>query len=189
MLDLADLGMGRHPLGSPADRRTAIGNLLSELKYLPPHERQTRVDAIAVRAGAKLPDDLMMTIDQLRSLARAGMGIGAHTVSHPILARLDERAATDEIAGGRDALEGILRQPVSLFAYPNGKPNVDYAMPHVRIAQRLGFVAAFSTAAGAARRGGDPYQLPRFTPWDRTAARWGGRLARNLLLSVETAAA
>ena len=49
----------------------------------------------------------------------------------------------------------------------------------------LGFAAAVSTSAGAARVGDSLYQLPRFTPWDRTPARWGVRLARNLFTRIE----
>jgi peptidoglycan/xylan/chitin deacetylase (PgdA/CDA1 family) len=188
-LDLTSAGLGKYPVGSPQARRTAIGAIIAELKYLPPEERLARVERIAAQAAATLPDDLMLSGDQLRSLAAAGMGIGGHTVSHPILAGLDDATARREIADGRDMLEGIVRQPVRLFAYPNGKPNVDYTAAHVRMTKELGFAAAVSTAPGAARAGDSPYQLPRFTPWDRTPARWGGRLARNLFTRVETASA
>jgi hypothetical protein len=172
-------------LNSPEARRAAIGAILSQLKYLAPPERQARVDCVAEQAGAELPRDLMMDDEQLRELAAAGMGIGAHTASHPILARLDDATARREIAEGRDRLEAIVRQPVRLFAYPNGRPSVDYSAVHVRMVKELGFAAAVTTAAGAARTGDSPHQLPRFTPWDRTAARWGGRLARNLYTPVE----
>jgi hypothetical protein len=46
--------------------------------------------------------------------------------------------------------------------------------------RRAGFDAAFSTAWGAATAGADVFQLPRFTPWDRTRTRFGLRLLRNL---------
>ena len=188
-IDLARQGFGRHPVGSPTERRAAIGAILAQLKYLPQPERQSRVDAIAAEAGTVPPRDLMMTHDQLRSIAAAGMGIGAHTVSHPILARLDDAAARREIADGRDALAAIVRAPVRLFAYPNGRPNVDYTTRHVDMARELGFAAAVSTAAGAARTGASLYELPRFTPWDRSPVRWGMRLARNLITKIEIAAA
>lgn len=187
-LDLSGQGLGKHAIGSAQQRKAAIGAILGLLKYLPQQERQSRVDAIAAQAGVTLPGNLMMTSDQLRSLAAAGMGIGGHTVSHPILARIDETAARREIADGRDALQAIVRQPVKLFAYPNGRPDVDYGAMHVRLAKELGFIAAFSTAAGAARAGGPLHELPRFTPWDVTPTRWGMRLARNLFTRVETAA-
>ena len=39
-----------------------------------------------------------------------------------------------------------------------------------------GFAAAVSTAQGAASRSSDVFQLPRFTPWDRSPRRFGLRL-------------
>jgi peptidoglycan/xylan/chitin deacetylase (PgdA/CDA1 family) len=109
------------------------------------------------------------------------MQIGAHTVSHPILAKLDNRQAADEIARSRDGLQALLGERVSLFAYPNGKPGTDY-LPHVHpgIVRELGFDAAVSTRWAAARRGDDVFQIPRFTPWDRSRGRFGLRLVRNL---------
>jgi hypothetical protein len=37
-----------------------------------------------------------------------------------------------------------------------------------------------STAWGAAKFGCDPFQIPRFTPWDRAAWSYALRLMRNL---------
>jgi peptidoglycan/xylan/chitin deacetylase (PgdA/CDA1 family) len=188
-LDLSGIGLGIHALDSPATRRAAIAAILQQLRYFPPVLRQERTDAIASIAGVKPPSDLMMTTDRLRTLAAAGMGIGGHTMQHPILAAIDHDSARAEIAGGRDMLEGLLRQPVKLFAYPNGKPGTDYAAAHVAMVKDLGFVAAFSTSPGAASVGSALHELPRFTPWDRTRARWGWRLARNLGTRIERAAA
>lgn len=115
------------------------------------------------------------------------MGIGAHTITHPILQRVGLDEARREIAGGRDVLEAITGSRVALFAYPNGKPGTDYADAHVEMVRSLGFDAAFSTAWGAATRGCDRHQLPRFTPWDRTEARASLRFVRNLAVSVARA--
>jgi peptidoglycan/xylan/chitin deacetylase (PgdA/CDA1 family) len=109
----------------------------------------------------------------------AGMSIGAHTVTHPILANLDDNTARGEILESKVYLERLLREPVNLFAYPNGKPTRDYTATHVDMIQNLGFEAAVSTAAGVAHLGCDLFQIPRFTPWDRTQLRFGLRLARN----------
>jgi hypothetical protein len=43
-----------------------------------------------------------------------------------------------------------------------------------------GFSAAVTTASGAARTGGDPFLLPRFTPWDRSMWKFAARCAVNL---------
>lgn len=180
-LELDDLGLGIWPMGSLEDRRTAISGLLGRLKYLSPAERADKVTAVVERIGASLPHDLMLTTAGLCQLADLGMTIGAHTRSHPILARLGPLEAKSEIAEGRDWLESALRRPVRLFAYPNGQPGRDYGDLHVRFVRDLGFDAGFSTSRGAAAPGCDPFQIPRFTPWDRSPVRYGLRLARNLL--------
>ncbi len=167
----------------------AILALLPALKHLAPAERAEKVQAIVERAGATLPGDLMMTSAQVRSLAAAGMGVGAHTVSHPILALLDPASARREIDEGRDALTAMLAQRVRLFAYPNGKPNADYRAAHVTMAREAGFDAAVSTAWGAASAGDALHELPRFTPWGGSATGWALRLARNYRARVERASA
>jgi peptidoglycan/xylan/chitin deacetylase (PgdA/CDA1 family) len=188
VLDLSTLDLGVHSIASPQLRARAIGELLPQLKYLAPSLRQARVDAIASLARACIRTDMMMTSVQLRGLVAAGMTIGAHTQTHPILTRLDAAAARREIADGRDALAAMTGQPVNLFAYPNGKPDVDYAVSHVRIVRELGFAAAVSTAAGAARGPEVLLELPRFTPWGGTPTRWSAGLARNLIAGTVRAA-
>jgi peptidoglycan/xylan/chitin deacetylase (PgdA/CDA1 family) len=135
-----------------------------------------------------LPNDLMLSSTQLRALRDAGMLIGGHTRSHPILARLDDADAREEIVGGKQRLEALLGEPISLFAYPNGKPEEDFAARHAAMARAAGFEAALTTAAGMARQDTDPFQLPRFTPWDRTHWRFGLRMARNMRMPVHLVA-
>ncbi len=180
VLDLTTVGLDAYPVDSIERRQATIHALIPRLKYLEPVERQRQVDAIAARAGVDLPNDLMLTSSQLREMARAGMTIGGHTVHHPILATLSDDQALAEMVNGRRRLEEIIGVPVDLFAYPNGKPDEDYNAAHVRLAREAGFEAAVSTAWGAARPGCDPYQIPRFSPWDRHAWRYGLRLADNL---------
>lgn len=186
-LDATPLGLGTHPLHTIADRRQAIPALVGQLKYLPMAERQQQVDRLVALAGVALPDHLMMTTAQVRMLHAAGMGIGAHTVNHPILARLPDAEARDEIAQGKLALEDMIGASVPLFAYPNGKPGEDYESRHVAMARELRFEGAVSTSWGASRGRPDPFQLPRFTPWDRSPLRFVLRMARNLTTSAQLA--
>jgi peptidoglycan/xylan/chitin deacetylase (PgdA/CDA1 family) len=180
----ASLGLGELPISGPAERRAAIGTLIGALKYLPMEERQARVEALAAASGCALPTDLMMTGAQVRELASAGMEIGAHTANHPILSRLAPEHARFEIEDGRRRLEAIVGKPVRLFAYPNGKPRQDYLAEHARMVKELGFEAAVSTAWGVACARSDLYQLPRFTPWDRTPGRFLLRLLHNTFRTV-----
>lgn len=165
-LDLNFIGMGAHDVRTPEDKAHTIHRILSQVKYLPLEERAEKVALLceAARCGA-LPDDLMMTTAQLKTLSAAGMEIGAHTAHHPILARLDAGAVQQEILQGRQFLETALGKPVPLFAYPNGKPGADYLPEQVGMVRELGFSAALSTQKGAASLASDAFQLPRFTPW------------------------
>ena len=177
---LKDAATALWKLDSPSTRRAAITAIIGRIKYEQPPRRQELADAVARCSGAKLPTDLMLRGEQVRQLHRARMQIGAHTHTHPILARLDAQSARDEILRGKTALEDLLGDTVSLFAYPNGRPEQDYSAESVDIVRSLGFAAAVSTATGAADGRADMLQLPRFTPWDRTRTRFGLRLAANL---------
>lgn len=187
-LDLGGLGLpgiAAFELPDWPARRRAIEAVLPLVKYRPPAERLALVEQIARRADATLPNDLMMNSDQVRALHEAGMGLGGHTVHHPILASLDDTAARAEILEGRQWLENLTQAPVRMLAYPNGRPDLDYSGKTVRLARELGFSGAVSTAPGAATTGSDLYQLPRFTPWDTQRWRFGLRLARNLRQPVK----
>lgn len=186
-VDLGRVGLGRWSLGSNDERRRAILDILAGIKRMDPDRRQAVVDAVAELTDRPMPV-LMMRPDQVRNLRDMGMSIGAHTVSHPILAKLDEDSARQEIARSRADLERILEEPVTLFAYPNGVPDHDYAGRHAQIVRECGFKAAVSTAWGSASMGSDRFQLPRFTPWDRSQLRYGARMLQNLLRTERVAA-
>ena len=180
-LDLSAEGLGRYELGSPAAIREAIISILNKVKYRDPRERLKTVDYVASVAGGVLPSDLMLTSEQVKMMRRAGMSIGAHTVTHPIIGRLGPDEVRAEIAGSKEFLESLLQERVGLFAYPNGQPTLDYRREDAEAIRSLGFDAAVTTASGVADADSDLMQLPRFTPWDRTRLRFGVRLFRNLL--------
>jgi len=185
-LDLRDVptaGLGLHTLTSLSEKRSAIDAIIRQTMYLPMDVRGALVHEIAERAGAKLPTNLMMTSAQVVEMRGAGMLVGAHTVSHPILANLDRAAARAEMADSKRFLEDLLGERVGLFAYPSGKPGQDFTGESVAIARDVGFDAAVSTAWGTAGRNDDRFQLPRFTPWDRSRLRFGTRMLHNLWTS------
>lgn len=186
MLDLTPIGLGCHSIETHAHRRRAVDHLLPGLKYLSPEDRREGVSQIEKIASVILPDNLMMTQEQVRALSNAGMEIGGHTVSHPVLTSIDNETVRDEISRGKEELASITGERIRCFAYPNGKPGKDYVRRHVEIVQSLGFEAAVSTAWGAANRHADPYQLPRFTPWDKSPERFMLRLIQNSLVYKTT---
>lgn len=179
-LDLSSMRLGCYPLKSVEERRVAIAALINQIKYLSVEERINITEQVANVAGMKLPDNLMMTSHEVKAMRFAGMQVGAHTVSHPILARLTDEQARKEIRDSKIFLEQLLGERVGLFAYPNGKPRDDYTPQSVDLVRSLGFDVAVSTEWGASGSGDDQFQIRRFTPWDRTKLRFGARLLSNL---------
>ena len=183
-LNLSSLGLGQHSISSIPDRQAAISALLKQIKYLAKDERIGITEQIArLLREAQLPDDLMMRSSQVKSMRHAGMQIGAHTVSHPILAGLGDEQARGEIQRSKIFLEQLLGERVGLFAYPNGKPGEDYTPDTVRLVRSLDFDAAVTTQWGATGSRDDLFQVRRFTPWDRSRLRFGTRLLDNLRLA------
>ncbi len=177
-LDLDGFALGRREVRSLSQRRSVIDDLLPKLKHLQLKERQTALASLLERAKQpSLPADLMMRSAQVQALHGAGMEIGGHTVNHPILHVLCDADAEWEIAQGRQQLESLVQAPVACFAYPNGRPTKDYGARDVALVRRLGFLGAVSTATGVVKADADPFQLPRFTPWDAGTSRWLARLA------------
>lgn len=96
----------------------------------------------------KRKEPLFMTWDHVRELHSLGHDIGAHTQSHSILSRLDERAQLEELEGCRDKIAHEVGHTPTLLAYPNGKPWTFTGVTK-SLAQKAGYAAAFSFYGGA----------------------------------------
>ncbi|MEX8495191.1 polysaccharide deacetylase family protein [Sphaerotilus sp.] len=177
-IDLSRVGLGKRLVSDVSSRRTLISELTKAVKYLDPVERDDFCEDLCRRAGSHLPTDLMMDDKHVKAMSDAGVDIGGHTVNHPILARVDSHVALHEIETNRDHLTALTgRQPLC-FAYPNGKPNLDYTAAHARMVTSAGYKAAVSTAVGVASDDADSFQLPRFMPRERSAAQFVARMVR-----------
>jgi peptidoglycan/xylan/chitin deacetylase (PgdA/CDA1 family) len=128
-----------------------------------------------IRSTLGLPDDFARTYlretvaekrfrllrpCELKSLLSAGMSIGAHTLSHPMLSQLPADCAWLEIAEGRSRLEKAVGGEIWAFAYPFGGAEAvserEFAM-----AQRAGYKAAFVSFGGGLGADLPRYALPR----------------------------
>lgn len=119
-------------------------------------------DAIGLRG--RLPDgcDFMMDARDLRTLRGAGMEIGSHTVSHPVLTGLSMQEARFELERSREMLEGVLDSPVSHLAYPNGPQEPgNFDSQTMALARAAGYRSAATSERGSVARGSDPMALPR----------------------------
>ena len=102
----------------------------------------------------------LLTRSQLIQLQAAGMTIGAHTMTHPILSRQPLTLARQEIAGSRSVLENALARPVWAFAYPFGDSSAVDAQA-MTIAREAGLEAAFLNYGGGFSPHFDHFAIPR----------------------------
>jgi len=102
----------------------------------------------------------LMTRSELQQLAAAGMTIGAHTNSHPMLSQMPPESAFKEISESRTKLETVVKTPVWAFAYPFGNPESVTAQV-LDMPPRAGFDAAFLNYGGGLGTDLPAYALPR----------------------------
>ncbi|MCQ8103096.1 polysaccharide deacetylase family protein [Methylomonas sp. SURF-2] len=175
ILDLAQQGLGVFEIANETQKSLAAQQIIQKIKHLDFAERAHYVEAIAVKSE-NLPEDLMMTSEQVKKLHISGMEIGGHTVNHPILAKLDDEIAKWEIGENKKFLENLLGIELRCFAYPNGKPEIDYGWFHTELVKQSGFHSAVSTQWNVATKHSNFYELPRFTPWDTERVKFMARL-------------
>jgi peptidoglycan/xylan/chitin deacetylase (PgdA/CDA1 family) len=102
----------------------------------------------------------LLTASELGELAAAGMQIGAHTLSHPVLSQAPAESAYFEIAESRAQLEATLQSKVWAFAYPFG--DAQSVTPEVlAMPQQAGYAAAFMNFGGGLSVPLPRYALPR----------------------------
>lgn len=77
----------------------------------------------------------------LRSLCSDGFEIGAHTVSHKDLSKLNGNELTKEVGDCKQILQQSLGKEVPMFCYPNGR----YSAAVIRRVQEAGYKGARST--------------------------------------------
>src|SRR4051812_38163447 len=157
----------------------AIPALLDRVKALPGTQREDFLDRLGETTGAgRAPaaaaaaDGQWMTWPMVRELLAAGMTVGGHTVSHPILARLDADVQRAEVVTCRARLEAELGIAMRWFSYPNGDRGSFDARTRAILAEAR-VELAFGFAGGFVRRGvgWDPYAVPRIAVGPRTAGR------------------
>lgn len=151
----ADIRPGRVAL-------TFDDGLLDNLEQLAPILREEGARATSfVTTGwmgqphPSVPYARIMTADEVGELHRAGVEVGAHTVTHPDLRTLSFEAARDEVRDSREQLEDIIGAPVDVFAYPFGFANATA----IEAAGAAGVRAACRVAAQGSWD--EPLNLPR----------------------------
>src|ERR1022692_2209800 len=102
----------------------------------------------------------VLSRSELHQLAGAGMGIGSHTLSHPMLSQSAPDAAWREISESKRNLEKALGQEIWALAYPFGDSS-SVTSREVEMAKRAGFKGAFLNVGGGFGNKTPTFALPR----------------------------
>ncbi len=107
--------------------------------------------------GEHLPSLPMAGWEELETLRRAGVEVGAHTVTHGFLTQYGQAQLEEELLEGKAILERRLAVTVDAFAYPQG----DYDARVVAATRLAGYRSAVTVDQGRAGIRSDPFLLPR----------------------------
>lgn len=98
----------------------------------------------------------LMSAEQIRRWASAGMEFGAHGRNHIDLTRLSRTRQEEEVVGSKEELSDLLKETVTCFAYPYGRCD-----DGVRELVRQAFDCAFLDQPGLNALGTDLHGLHR----------------------------
>lgn len=141
--------------------------------------RQYEAPATVFIITGKMGEPGYLTWAQAAALARQGVSIEAHTVSHIDLTRADAAVVRDELVRSRQEIATRLGRAPSFMAYPYGRYN---AMVEAQV-QAAGYQGACGGRMGLNRPGADVYALrrvgiprPRWGLWEFRLRLWRAAL-------------
>ena len=154
---------------TPQKRSQLYRSLYDELRFLSHESRRERLDSWGVDSGAAGParsSHRVLTTEELRHLAANPLfEIGAHTVTHPVLADQPAETQRAEVRNSKQHLEQLLDRPVASFSYPYGGLG-HYSAKTVNEVGRAGFLRACTTEAHPVRAGDSPLEWGRLNVTD-----------------------
>ena len=171
-LNLNDAGI-RISVATPQQKRSGWWELVKKLSQFNRDKRKEILERIREQLGipadwiSKYVDDpilarrfLMLNPPGLRRLSAAGMCIGAHSLSHPVLSQAPEELAWSEISESRSNLERGLGRLIWALAYPFGDAG-SVTQRELEMAERAGFKCAFLNFGGGLGAANPRFALPR----------------------------
>jgi peptidoglycan/xylan/chitin deacetylase (PgdA/CDA1 family) len=119
---------------------------------------------------------LMLSWEEVSEISRNGIQFGAHTVTHPILAKLTVEEARQEIIRSKRMIDDVLKGAVTAFAYPVGRRN-DFTETTKALVEEAGFCCGLTMVFGSNDVETDLYEMRRIVPWDEGYDTFGLRLS------------
>jgi peptidoglycan/xylan/chitin deacetylase (PgdA/CDA1 family) len=150
-------------------RQHAISTITEAMKTLSKAERhQALNEGLFQLLGVELPMEpphhmAPMQWSEVRQMAENGVDVGAHTVSHPMLSRVqDLQELFHEIEHCQRRIEEELSRPVVHFGYPYGHQE-DFNDETLKVLEQCKFQTAVTTQHGLNFRKMNPFLLKRLS--------------------------
>ncbi len=144
------------PAGTAAEKSRAFRAVYWPLRAGGEDRLLAAVGALAAEQGVDgraLVEELCMDWGEIEGLAAHPLAtVGAHTLSHPRLARLDAAEMRTELGAAKAILEARLGRPVAHVAYPVGDPGSAGAREFAAAAA-FGYRSAVTTRPGLVHPG------------------------------------
>ena len=153
--------------------RLAVGSEFVEgLKRVPDGVKEDRILALADALDVGIPAQVpiryrAMGWEDVRACGKRGATFGPHTLTHPILSRVDDLRAATEIQESWKAVSDATESTVPVFCYPNGTA-ADFSARDQGLVAQAGMRAAVSAIEGSIASTPsrltqvNPYSLPRY---------------------------
>ena len=167
---------------SREDKLLVFHKMKSLIKTLPEDRKTELLADIKEQLGNDSSFDWsqrMLNWDDARLLHEAGIEIGGHTASHPILSQVSEERVYRELYDSKNSIEDAIQAPVTSLAYPNGTMN-DFNEKVQKIAQKIGYHSACTTVDGVVVASSPPFALPRLYTTEFSVSRLAWLLSRNM---------
>ncbi len=136
-------------LNDDLQKLEVAGRINSILKNLTNNEKNFRIKEIAESLEVEIPQKpteefAPINWEQAREMDASFVRIESHTVTHPILPKVDEIQLIFELTQARTRLEKILERKVEHFCYPNGSLDRNVQ----RAVENAGYKSAVTTEYG-----------------------------------------
>jgi peptidoglycan/xylan/chitin deacetylase (PgdA/CDA1 family) len=158
--------VGPLALATASERAASFKRLRDRVKTLDHDSAMAWVDRLCAGLGAPPQAHRMLGWDELRTLARDGVSLAAHTRTHPLMTRIPAARVREEAVGSLRDLAREVGAVAPVFAYPSGA--FDDAV--VALLESEGFELAFTTVRGVNDlRRDHPLRLRRINVGMRTS--------------------
>jgi len=150
----------RRLAGQGGDELGELEQAVEWLKHMPTETRDSFLAQLIpqeLKNAEPDPVDCMLSWNEVLEMSRAGIAMGAHTVTHPLLTFENVDTVERELRVSKSVVEEKTGKSAPALAYPNGDWNEDVR----RCAEQAGYRCAFTTRPGWFERREDPYAIRR----------------------------